>query len=247
MDWNTLEPLLSSFLFGYLKAAAFICLLPLGSGSLAAPRKAALACGLALMLMSAPPATLYQSDGFQLAVEGGRHIAHGLLVALPLALASASIRLWADWLELLRGEQLASVLEPGSQRPQSLLGLFVAQFFTCALLFGGALEQSLLALGSSQPPISGLSVGELGAALVNVGLSTISFAASLHIGLAATFFAIELGQAVLSKILPQVICFQELFIVKWCLSLLLLAGLGAEVLPRFLRFRRELALALGVA
>lgn len=237
MSFNV-DPLwLLGFLLVFVRALAWLVVVPPFSNSATTPRPVLIgfAGGLALLSLHQIPPTAIPTDTAGLIGALVIQVFSGLMLGLPVQILLSAISSAGSMVDLFGGLNLPPSIDPLSAQQTPILGQLYEQV-GMVLLFvtnGEMLLVKGFALSLGKGAIT-LNASALGAGVISADVATY-FTATLEIAapLVAVLFAAQIGLALLSKAAPQMNVWLLGFPIQVLLSLLFVA-IGLQVLPGYL-------------
>ncbi len=237
MSFNV-DPLwLLGFLLVFVRALAWLVVVPPFSNSATTPRPVLIgfAGGLALLSLHQVPASAIPTDTAGLIGALVMQVFSGLFLCLPVQILLSAISSAGSMVDLFGGLNLPPSIDPLSAQQTPILGQLYEQV-GMVLLFvtnGEMLLVKGFALSLGKGAIT-LNSSALGAGVISADVATY-FTATLEIAapLVAVLFAAQIGLALLSKAAPQMNVWLLGFPIQVLLSLLFVA-IGLQVLPGYL-------------
>lgn len=237
MSFNV-DPLwLLGFLLVFVRALAWLVVVPPFSNSATTPRPVLIgfAGGLALLSLHQIPASAIPTDTAGLIGALVIQVFSGLMLGLPVQILLSAISSAGSMVDLFGGLNLPPSIDPLSAQQTPILGQLYEQV-GMVLLFvtnGEMLLVKGFALSLGKGAIT-LNASALGAGVISADVATY-FTATLEIAapLVAVLFAAQIGLALLSKAAPQMNVWLLGFPIQVLLSLLFVA-IGLQVLPGYL-------------
>jgi flagellar biosynthetic protein FliR len=234
----SLDPLwLLGFLLVFVRALAWLVVVPPFSNSATTPRPVLIgfAGGLALLSLHQVPASAIPTDTAGLIGALVMQVFSGVMLGLPVQILLNAISSAGSMVDLFGGLNLPPSIDPLSAQQTPILGQLYEQV-GMVLLFvtnGEMLLVKGFALSLGKGAIT-LSSSALGAGVISADVATY-FTATLEIAapLVAVLFAAQIGLALLSKAAPQMNVWLLGFPIQVLLSLLFVA-IGLQVLPGYL-------------
>ncbi len=234
----SLDPLwLLGFLLVFVRALAWLVVVPPFSNSASTPRPVLIgfAGGLALLSLHQVPASAIPTDTAGLIGALVMQVFSGVMLGLPVQILLNAISSAGSMVDLFGGLNLPPSIDPLSAQQTPILGQLYEQV-GMVLLFvtnGEMLLVKGFALSLGKGAIT-LSSSALGAGVISADVATY-FTATLEIAapLVAVLFAAQIGLALLSKAAPQMNVWLLGFPIQVLLSLLFVA-IGLQVLPGYL-------------
>jgi len=232
------DPLwLLGFLLVFVRALAWLVVVPPFSNSATTPRPVLIgfAGGLALLSLHQIPASAIPIDTAGLIGALVIQVFSGLMLGLPVQILLSAISSAGSMVDLFGGLNLPPSIDPLSAQQTPILGQLYEQV-GMVLLFvtnGEMLLVKGFALSLGKGAIT-LNASALGAGVISADVATY-FTATLEIAapLVAVLFAAQIGLALLSKAAPQMNVWLLGFPIQVLLSLLFVA-IGLQVLPGYL-------------
>jgi len=232
------DPLwLLGFLLVFVRALAWLVVVPPFSNSATTPRPVLIgfAGGLALLSLHQIPASAIPTDTAGLIGALVIQVFSGLMLGLPVQILLSAISSAGSMVDLFGGLNLPPSIDPLSAQQTPILGQLYEQV-GMVLLFvtnGEMLLVKGFALSLGKGAIT-LNASALGAGVISADVATY-FTATLEIAapLVAVLFAAQIGLALLSKAAPQMNVWLLGFPIQVLLSLLFVA-IGLQVLPGYL-------------
>jgi flagellar biosynthetic protein FliR len=223
------------FLMLFVRITALVVTAPV-LGYQAVPAQVKVAFGLFLALVFYPLASAQGSELdtrlLPLAIVALKEAAVGLLLGFVLSLLFAGARFAGDIIGFSMGFSLANVFDPESAQSVSLVGQFfyLVSVLLFILLNGHHFVLEALQLSYTAVPIGGLGLHMLlGQGIVKLTGFIFVVALKLAAPVIVALFLIDVGLAVLARVVPQMNIFMVSFPLKIMVGLAMLMATGPMI------------------
>jgi flagellar biosynthesis protein FliR len=227
------------FLMLFVRITALVVTAPV-LGYQAVPVQVKVAIGLFLALVFYPMATAHapviDTRLVPLVVTALKEVAVGLLLGFVLSLLFAGARFAGDVIGLSMGFSMANVFDPESAQSVSLIGqfLYIVSTLLFILLNGHHFVLESLQLSYAAVPIGGLGLNVLmGEGIIKLTGFMFIIAVKLAAPVIVALFLIDVGLAVLARVVPQINIFMVSFPLKISVGLVMLIAIGPMMIYVF--------------